>query len=426
MSDPHAKPKILIVDDKLENLFALEQLLKELEVEVVQTTSGAEALSLTLEQEFCLAIIDVQMPEMDGYELVELLRGNPDTASLPVIFVSAIYSDEYHHRKGYEAGAVDFMSKPFTPEILLSKVKVFLDLYHQRVKLQEQNTDLQELSYQLYERKNSLLKLTDELEEKNNQLEHLTAELQNTNEQLARINADKDKLFAIISHDLRSPFSSFLGGARFMVKKAESLSKTEVQEIAQSIYNEARTVYNLLENLLAWAQMQREKGLEYHPEPLDLSVIAGEIVQLFEQTATKKEIEVSNTIDTGCMVQADRRMVEMVLRNLTGNALKFTPTGGRVILAAGQHKDTPAGFVRVSVQDTGVGIKQDDLPKLFKIETQHTTKGTANERGSGLGLTLCKEMVERNGGQIWIESTGVPGQGTTVVFTVPLTTQPTT
>ena len=136
-NEPTAKPKILIVDDKPQNLYALEKLLKHLEVEVIQATSGAEALSLTLEQDFCLAIVDVQMPEMDGYELVELLRGNPDTANLPIIFVSAIYSDEYHHRKGYDAGAVDFMSKPFVPEILLSKVRVFIDLYHQRVKLQE-------------------------------------------------------------------------------------------------------------------------------------------------------------------------------------------------------------------------------------------------------------------------------------------------
>ena len=113
MNQIQTPPKILIVDDKPQNLYALEQVLSPLKVEVMQTTSGVEALQLTLAHEFCLAIVDVQMPEMDGYELVELLRGNPDTACLPVIFVSAIYSDEYHHRKGYDAGAVDFLSKPF-------------------------------------------------------------------------------------------------------------------------------------------------------------------------------------------------------------------------------------------------------------------------------------------------------------------------
>jgi DNA-binding response OmpR family regulator len=131
------KSKILIVDDKPENLFALEKTLQKLDVQVFSAKSGNEALGLTIEHEFCLAIVDVQMPEMDGYELVELMRGNEVTASLPVIFVSAIFSDEYHHRKGYDSGAVDFMSKPFIPEILLSKVKVFIELYIQRKRLQD-------------------------------------------------------------------------------------------------------------------------------------------------------------------------------------------------------------------------------------------------------------------------------------------------
>lgn len=133
MSD---KPKILIVDDKSQNLFTLEKTLQNLDVEICKAVTGSEALGLVLEHTFALAIVDVQMPEMDGYELAELLRGNQATASLPVMFVSAIYSDEYHHRKGYDSGAVDFISKPFIPEILLSKVRVFIDLYEQRRNLQ--------------------------------------------------------------------------------------------------------------------------------------------------------------------------------------------------------------------------------------------------------------------------------------------------
>ncbi len=129
-------PKLLIVDDKPENLYALARLLARLDVQVVQANSGFEALEQVLEHDFCVAIVDIQMPEMDGYELVEMLRSNKKTARLPVIFVSAIYSDEYHHRKGYDAGAVDFLSKPFVPDILLSKVRVFIDLCNQRRELQ--------------------------------------------------------------------------------------------------------------------------------------------------------------------------------------------------------------------------------------------------------------------------------------------------
>jgi len=149
MSETANRPKILIVDDKKENLFALEKTLQKLPVAVYSASSGNEALGLTLDHEFCLAIVDVQMPEMDGYELVELLRGNEPTATLPIIFVSAIYSDEYHHRKGYESGAVDFLSKPFVPEILMSKVSVFVDLYQQRHSLQELVQELNRANLQL-------------------------------------------------------------------------------------------------------------------------------------------------------------------------------------------------------------------------------------------------------------------------------------
>lgn len=130
------KPKILIVDDYEDNLFTLSRLLKSLDVDVYQATSGESALALALDHDFCAAILDVQMPSMTGYELAELLRGNESTSKLPIIFLSAIYSDEYHHRKGYDAGAVDFLSKPFIPEILLSKVRVFISLYEQRLQLE--------------------------------------------------------------------------------------------------------------------------------------------------------------------------------------------------------------------------------------------------------------------------------------------------
>jgi CheY-like chemotaxis protein len=136
------KTKVLIVDDKPENLFTLKQTLQKIEVEVFESTSGNEALRLSLEHDFALAILDVQMPEMDGYELAELLRSNRVTASLPIIFVSAIYADDYHHRKGYDSGAVDFLSKPFVPEILLSKVRVFIDLYEKRRDLQNMVDEL--------------------------------------------------------------------------------------------------------------------------------------------------------------------------------------------------------------------------------------------------------------------------------------------
>jgi signal transduction histidine kinase/DNA-binding response OmpR family regulator len=573
MNESQASPKILIVDDKPQNLFALDKLLKELEVEVIQATSGAEGLGLTLEQEFCLAIVDVQMPEMDGYELVELLRGNPDTASLPVIFVSAIFSDEYHHRKGYEAGAVDFMSKPFIPEILLSKVKVFLDLYHQRVKLQAQNADLQELGYEMHEMNNQLLKVTDDLQEANVVLSKRALQLEASNQvgqqvtsilaldellaavvesiqtkfgyyfvsvylmnetndkvilqagrgrdgsqpvaqgeaieldatrgiiawvacngevyraldvsidnrylsvealpatrsevalplcigretigvlnlesdrlagfddedirmlqtlanQIAiairnarlyevekQLNADKDKFFAIISHDLRNPFNVLLGNSQFMVETIDKLSQKDVVEISQSIYNQAKAAHNLLENLLTWSQLQRGR-IEYSPNLLELRPLVEKTATLLDKTAQTKQIRLEQTIANGLCVYADEYMLDTIIRNLTCNALKFTPAGGQVTISARPAHQAGPDWVEVSVSDTGVGISPADRDKLFKLEVHHTTPGTAHEKGTGLGLILCQEMVEKNGGQIWIES--IPDQGTTVIFTVPV------
>ena len=153
------KPQVLIVEDKAQHLFTIARLLKKLDVQVIQATSGSEALGSTLEHDFFLAIVDVQMPEMSGYELVELWRGNASTADLPVIFISGIRTDEYQHRKAFNiGGAVDFLSKPFLPEILLAKAKVFLDLYHQKLKVRD-------LVNELNTKRNALAQVTRELDE---------------------------------------------------------------------------------------------------------------------------------------------------------------------------------------------------------------------------------------------------------------------
>jgi signal transduction histidine kinase/CheY-like chemotaxis protein len=576
MNEHVLKPKILIVDDKAQNLYALEKLLKRLEVEVIQTTSGAKALQLTLEHDFCLAIVDVQMPQMDGYELVELLRSNSDTASLPVIFVSAIYSDEYHHRKGYDSGAVDFLSKPFTAEILLSKVKVFLDLYHQRVKLQdvvnELNDNNKALENEIEQRhqaeaalqqaNRTLLKRAIQLEANNQvgqqvtsilELDELLAAvaesiqtkfdyyfigvwllneakdrvilqaglgrngkqplkpgwpielntthsiiawvaqngeayraddvstdaqflvmdalpdtrsevafplhmgqeiigvldiqsdrllrfddedqwmLQTLTNQIAiairnarlyelekQLNTDKDKFLSIISHDLCNPFNSLLDNTQLMSQMIDRLSPQDIREMSQSIHNQATAAHRLLENLLAWSQLQRGR-IEYNPGPVDLRQLAENTIALLQEVALGKQIRLEQTIERELFIYADEHMIETIIRNLTSNALKFTPTEGQVILSARRNGISPdkkgPGWVEVSVTDTGVGISPEDIDKLFKSEIHHTSRGTAKEKGTGLGLILCQEMVEKNGGQIWVESE--LGKGTTVKFTVP-------
>ncbi len=376
------KPRVLIVDDRAENLYTLTKLLKILEVEVCQAASGVEALNLTLDHDFCVAIIDIQMPEMDGYELVELLRSNEMTATLPVIFVSAIYSDEYHHRKGYEAGAVDFLSKPFVSEIMLSKVKVFIDLYQQRQALQQANSAL------------------------------------------AKLNVDKDKFFADISHELRGPLNALLDNAQLMFQETEQIAPAQLQHIGKQNYTSTLTIYSLFETLMTWSTMQRIH-LKYPFAEVNLRDLAYQAVEVWGEMAARKNIELLNDIEEEIYVYADEMMLATVIRNLLANGLKYTLSGDQVTLSARlaepPERDqgrTPPQLIAISVTDTGTGLSPESLARLFRVDIPHTTPGTAQEIGAGLGLVMCKEMVEYQGGRIWVESK--LGQGTSVTFTVPL------
>ncbi len=401
MNEMQLKPKILAVDDKPQNLYALEKLLKTLEVEIFQVTSGFEALSLTLEHDFCLAIVDVQMPEMDGYEFVELLRGNPDTATLPVIFVSAIYSDEYHHRKGYDAGAVDFLSKPFIPEIFLSKVQVFLDLYQQRLKLQE---------------------LIDHRDDEIKRRQQAETALREANATLSTINDDKDHFFTTVSQELEAPFNSLLDNSYLMLTDTEQVPKEKFQEIAEQVYASAGTIYHLVETLMTWSSSQRVR-LNYEPAEVELKRLVDHLIEWGQKMAVRKNIELKSTVDEEIFVYADEPMLAAIIRNLIANALKYTLSGGWVTISAQLANSLPNDrtngsprFIEVSVVDSGVGISQEDIAKLFRLDLVHHTPGTAKENGAGLGLIMCKEMVEHHGGRIWIKSAG---RGTTVGFTVP-------
>lgn len=401
MSESQHKSKILIVDDKPQNLFALEKLLLQLkDVEVVPAESGFTALELTLDHEFCLAIVDIQMPEMDGYELVGLLRGNPSTASLPVIFISAIYSDEYHHRKGYDAGAVDFLSKPFVPEILLSKVKVFLALYEQKMQLEELVTQ----QAKLYE-----------VEKQLRSVEEARAQ------DLVELNASKDRFFSIVSHDLRTPFNGLMGNAQLMqmILDEGETHNGELKELADTIYYSAKSAHQLLENLLTWSMLQRGV-LQPKLEAFDVKQLVEASIELLTPSAQQKEIKLTGNFYTDVQAYADMNMISTILRNLISNAIKFTSKFGKITVSARAQTNLKgtAEFIELTVEDTGVGISEMDLDKLFRIDVHHTTKGTAQEEGAGLGLILCKEMIESHNGRLTIKSD--LGKGTKITFTLPV------
>ncbi|MFN8458354.1 MAG: tetratricopeptide repeat-containing sensor histidine kinase [Anaerolineae bacterium] len=294
--------------------------------------------------------------------------------------------------------------------------EVFNEQSDRRLKnlLVRHRTELVQQEAQVYQLKN--VELEHEILERHK----IEAELQKINAQLTELNANKDRLFSIIAHDLRSPFAPLLSLAQLLAESAEALAPLQIKEVGQSILTSAHKVYDLLETLLDWSRIQQGR-LEYRPASLKLDRIVERNIQLFAPTAQAKNITLQPHVAEDILVWADQYMLDTVIRNLLSNALKFTSCGGTVTIKAelnGAHSDSsPGDLVKVSISDTGVGISPLDLPRLFKIEENYHTQGTAQEKGTGLGLLICKEMVERNKGQLTV--TSQVGAGTTFTFTVP-------
>lgn len=242
--------------------------------------------------------------------------------------------------------------------------------------------------------------------------ENLNVQLRRSEQELKELNAAKDKFFSIVAHDLRSPFSSLLNFSEFLVEDINELSKDEIKTFAEKINEASKTVFTLLENLLQWSRIQTGK-IPYEPATFNIYHKINQIINLLKNNAEGKNIKVINEVSPSAIVFADEDMIFSVIQNLLSNAIKFTRENGNIIFKSHSREND----IEISVTDNGVGIKEEDLRKLFRIDTHHTTYGTKEEKGSGLGLLLCKEMVERNRGKIWV--TSKVGEGTTFSFTIP-------
>jgi len=237
-------------------------------------------------------------------------------------------------------------------------------------------------------------------------------EIKLKNEQLILVNAEKDKFFSIIAHDLRSPFSSFLGLTYIMAEKLPNLTMAEIQKIAVSMRKSAANLFRLLENLLQWSKIQQ--GLiSCNPEVVQLRSRVAESIAMMEEMAKNKEIDLTYVISDDIMVFADPNMLQTVIRNLASNAIKFTPKGGKIAITA---KLIGAKSVQLSIRDTGIGMSPAMVNKLFRIDVQTNRLGTNGELSTGIGLLLCKEFVVKHGGEIWAESE--EGKGSVFYFTL--------
>ena len=228
-----------------------------------------------------------------------------------------------------------------------------------------------------------------------------------------QVDAVNDKIISILAHDLRNPFSSVLTLTELVTKRFDALSREEIRHQCELAHTGVKRGMELLDRLVSWGKAQTRK-VESHPIVFILRGIAEIDLEFVAPMAEVKAIELRDTIDDGIAAYADPNVTSTVLRNLLTNAIKFTPDNGSVILSAAEDED---GLVAVSVTDTGIGIEPDEIDRLFDIETHGSEVGTAGERGDGLGLLLCKELVEMSGGTIQVESN--PGKGSSFVFTLP-------
>lgn len=237
------------------------------------------------------------------------------------------------------------------------------------------------------------------------------------NAKLQELNATKDKFFSIISHDLKGPLNSLTSFSGLLINHTDSLSKDEIKMLAKDLDKSLKNLFALLENLLEWSRSQTG-NIEFKPEAFDIAGLLKQNQELLQQQAQNKKISILLQGESNLTINAHRNSINTVVRNLISNAIKFTPAEGTITLKT----STADNKVLVSVSDTGVGMSKEVMDKLFRIDTKHTTKGTADEKGTGLGLILCKEFIEKNGGKIWVES--VVNKGSTFFFELPLISAP--
>lgn len=353
---------ILIVDDVETNLQLLGNILQEQNYDVSFASNGQDALSILETELPDLILLDVMMPEMDGFEVCERVKSNQQTKDIPVIFLTAKAETE-EILKGFELGAVDYVTKPFNSSELLARV-------------------------------------------------HTHLSLKRAKEELWELNLTKSKFFAVITNDIKDSLVGVKGFSQFLLEDLKTNNTEDSIKLAQTLHSDSRKLYTFLENLMEWANIQTGK-IEYNPDNYLLSPIIERNLSYFDDTIEEKELDVENNISLETIVFADKVMLNVIINKLVSNAVKYSKNKSKVLIDSIEDDET----VQISVTDKGVGMEQEKLERVFDLDNPYPkTVGTANEGGTGLGLLICNELVKRLGGKIWIESK--KNQGTKVTFTV--------
>jgi len=416
--------KILIVDDYPENLLALEAILTPTGYGVVRANSGREALKALLTQDFALILMDVAMPDLDGYETAALVRGRERSRLIPIIFLTANNKADAQVFKGYSVGAVDYLFKPFVPDVLLSKVAVFVELYTNREALRAQSEALK-LAYGEMERR--VRDRTAELATSNRALlaeivERRRAEDERAalfeREQAARLEAEamnrmKDEFLGTLSHELRTPLNAILGWTHLLeIGKRDDASIARATRVIKS---NAQAQAQLVADILDVSRIISGK-LQLYIGPVDVRAVIESTLETLQPAAEAKGIAIETVWGPGeITLLSDQDRIRQVMWNLLSNAIKFTPGGGhvKVELEASPHE------VRIIVADDGQGIEAEFLPHVFDRFTQADSSSGRLHGGLGLGMAIVRHLLELHGGAISVSSAG-KDQGATFTVTLPV------
>ncbi len=428
--DKDGKVSILLVDDQPSRLLTYESILSSLGQNLVSARSGLEALEKLMRQEFAVVLLDVSMPDMDGFEAARLIHEHPRFEKTPIIFVTGVHVSELDRLTGYQVGAVDYVSIPVVPEILRSKVSVLVELYLKRRELRELNRTLALANERLAEanttlqaeKTRELQRLNEVLQRANTELEQANRTLQNEVAERSRVelalkeaDRQKDEFLAMLAHELRNPLAPILNAVQLMRRKP--IGDPQLNWSREVIERQLGHLTRLVDDLLDVSRITRGK-INLAREPVEIASLVARAVETVQPLIAERGHELTIDLPSQSVrVYGDPLRLTQALGNVLANAAKYTETRGRIGLTAEKIEDR----VEIRVRDTGIGIPASLLPKIFDMFTQLNDQTGRPQSGLGIGLALVRKLLEMHGGTVTAYSEG-DGLGSECLMTLPVIT----